>query len=851
MQRFLVLILILHSFCCDAQLQPSGKFQSGVSRVLADQRSALLSEIHYDLSFNIPASKTQSITAKEILTFNLKSVGADLLLDFKATASQVTKLRVNGKEATAILEQEHLILSARDLVKGLNKIEIEFRAGDYALNRNEDYLYTLFVPDRARTVFPCFDQPNLKAVFKLQLKVPEKWKVLGNGALVNTIVAAGYKTCMFNPSDKISTYLFSFAAGKFTSITGNGGQPATQFLYRETDTGKIKNSVDSIFNAHADAVSFLASWTKIPYPFQKIGFVSIPDFQFGGMEHVGAIQYKSSTLFLDAGATKDQYVSRSNLISHELAHMWFGDLVSIDWFNDVWMKEVFANFMADKVTEKLTGTESFNLKFLTDHFPAAYSTDRSAGANPIRQDLVNLNEAGSLYGNIIYHKAPIIMRQLERLMGKEKFQEGIQAYLKKYAYGNATWPDLIDILNQHASTDLVAWDKVWVNDSGRPVIDYEVQYSGGNISKLTLRQAPERGPKRIWTQHVEIALVYPDHIKELSLNISQEIQQVIEAKGLPKPEYILFNSSGIGYGVWPTDPAMLPKVYSLKSPVMRASAYISLYENMLNGRGLKPQELLDLFTAGLQQETNALNLNLMLGYMNTIFWTYTTDKFREAHAADLEDKIWKAMDAQTVGNNKKLLFKAYQNMFLNRTAYDKLESVWEHQAPPAGVKLTEDDYTSLSFSLALRKFSDSAILPSQLKRISNVDMRKRFEFIAPALSADEKERAAFFDSLSDRKNRGKEANVIVALSYLHHPLRQGTSKKYLRKTLAMLEEIQQTGDIFFPQSWLLSSFSYYQSADALQVVNDFIKEHPNYNRQLMMKILQATDPVTRAQKLVE
>lgn len=851
MQRFLVFILILHSLCSFAQLQPSGKLQPGVSRMLADQRSALLSEIHYDLFFDIPGLKSQPITAKEILTFNLKSAGADLVLDFKATSSQLTKLKVNGKEVPAMLEQEHLILSAGDLLKGLNKIEIEFRAGDYALNRNEDYLYTLFVPDRARTVFPCFDQPNLKAVFKLQLKVPEKWNVLANGALVNTIVRDGYKTWVFNPSDKISTYLFSFAAGKFTSITGNGGQPATQFLYRETDPGKIKNSVDSIFNAHADAVSFLSSWTKIPYPFQKIGFVSIPDFQFGGMEHVGAIQYKSSTLFLDAGATKDQYVSRSNLISHELAHMWFGDLVSIDWFNDVWMKEVFANFMADKVTEKLTGTESFNLKFLTDHFPAAYSTDRSGGANPIRQDLVNLNQAGSLYGNIIYHKAPIIMRQLERLMGKDKFQEGIQAYLKKFAYGNATWPDLINILNQHASTDLIAWDKVWVNDTGRPVIDYEVQYSGGKISRLTLKQTPERGPKRIWTQHFEIALVYPGHVKELSLNMSQEIQQVLEAKGLPKPEYILFNSSGMGYGVWPTDPAMLPKVYSLKSPVMRASAYISLYENMLNGRGLKPQALLDLFTTGLEQETNGLNLNLIVGYMNTIFWTYTTDRFRQAHAAVLEDKIWKAMEAQTVGNNKKLLFKAYQNVFLNRDAYDRLERVWKDQVPPAGVKLAEDDYTSLSFSLALRKFAGTGILPLQLKRISNVDMRKRFEFIAPALSADEKERDAFFDSLADRKNRQKEAYVNVALSYLHHPLRQETSKKYLKKTLDMLEEIQQTGDIFFPQSWLKSSFSSYQRQEALQVINDFIKEHPDYNRQLMMKILQAADPVIRAQKLVE
>ncbi|WP_432709141.1 M1 family aminopeptidase [Pedobacter sp.] len=176
----------------------------------------------------------------------------------------------------------------------------------------------------------------------------------------------------------------------------------------------------------------------IAYPFQKIGFVTMPDFQFGGMEHPGVIHYKASSLLLGEGATVDQFISRSNLISHEIAHMWFGDLVTMKWFNDVWMKEVFANFMANKVTEKLMGTPTFNLRFLQDHYPAAYGVDRTRGANPIRQQLDNLQDAGTMYGNIIYHKAPIMMMQLEKLMGPEPFQKGIREYLKKYAYQNAT-----------------------------------------------------------------------------------------------------------------------------------------------------------------------------------------------------------------------------------------------------------------------------------------------------------------------------------------------------------------------------------------------------------------------------
>ena len=172
------------------------------------------------------------------------------------------------------------------------------------------------------------------------------------------------------------------------------------------------------------------------------------------MEHVGAIDYKASTLFLDEGATQDQTLARASLVAHETAHMWFGDLVTMQWFDDVWMKEVFANFMADKITQ-VSGqkTQITTSSSSLDHYPAAYGIDRTAGANPIRQPLANLQNAGSLYGNIIYHKAPIMMRQLERLMGLDAFQQGLQEYLKTYAHGNATWPDLIKILDARTPAD--------------------------------------------------------------------------------------------------------------------------------------------------------------------------------------------------------------------------------------------------------------------------------------------------------------------------------------------------------------------------------------------------------------
>lgn len=415
-----VLTFLLVS-CSGAKYASEPMLEIGVSKKLAVYRKSVLSNINYKLELNIPRDKDEVINAVEELTFQLSSTKYPLQIDFRENVKKIKVLQVNGVNVEVNHKDEHLIVDSKYLKQGLNAIDLSFDAGEAALNRNSDYLYTLFVPDRARTVFPCFDQPDLKATYSLTLKVPKDWKAMANGTLKDSVIVGDRKTYRFNTSDTLSTYLFAFAAGKFTLTEGKVRGMTTDFLYRENDPLTIKNSLNEVFNIHTKSLKYFENWTGIPYPFQKFGFVAIPDFQFGGMEHVGAIQYKSSALFLDDGAIKDQLNARNNLIAHETAHMWFGDLVTMSWFTDVWMKEVFANFMADKSTEDISGKEVFDLKFLTDHFPAAYSIDRTKGSNPIRQDLDNLKDAGTLYGNIIYHKAPIVMRQLERLMGKRNF----------------------------------------------------------------------------------------------------------------------------------------------------------------------------------------------------------------------------------------------------------------------------------------------------------------------------------------------------------------------------------------------------------------------------------------------
>ncbi|WP_022824953.1 M1 family metallopeptidase [Hymenobacter norwichensis] len=822
----------------------------GVSQALAEDRARRISRLGYQLALTVPPRKADPIAATETIRFHLTDAGQPVQLDFKEQADHLKSLTINGKLAAPDFREEHLVLPAASLKTGPNEVRIEFVAGNQSLNRNDDYLYTLLVPDRARTVFPVFDQPNLKASFTLSLTLPKAWQALANGPLQDSTVVGESKTLRFAPSDTISTYLFSFAAGRFTRISRPLAGRNMQFLHRETDQDKLKLSLNPIFQVHADALKFLEEYTGIPYPFRKFDFVALPDFQYGGMEHVGAIDYKASTLFLDEGATQDQKIARSNLISHETAHMWFGDLVTMQWFNDVWMKEVFANFMADKITQVAVPNSNYDLKFVVDHYPAAYGVDRTAGANPIRQNLDNLKDAGSLYGNIIYHKAPIMMRQLERLMGEEAFRQGLQEYLKKYSFGNATWPDLIAILDARTPADLQAWNQVWVNQPGRPVFSYRI--SGGHDQRygIYVTQTAEDGSDRLWPQEFDV----------LVESASGEQQQVtVKMDGQEKgtriaflPKRIVFNVTGIGYGVFPTAPELLTSVTSLKSSVARAATYVNLYENMLNGQAITPLALLNAYRPALTREPEELNLKLLTGQASAIFWHFLSPAQRLAVGPTLEADLWAAMQKTSAPNSQKLLFKTYQSVALTSAAQARLYRIWETQKAPARVKLTEDDYTDLALALAVRDYpATQPILPRQLARIQNPDRQKRMQFLLPALAPDAATRDAFFAGLKAEENREKEAWVVSALGYLHHPLRAATSEKYLPESLALLEEIQQTGDIFFPSSWLQATLGAYQTPAAARTVREFLAAHPHYNPKLRAKLLQAADDLFRAEKLVK
>jgi aminopeptidase N len=559
-------------------------------------------------------------------------------------------------------------------------------------------------------------------------------------------------------------------------------------------------------------------------------------------------------LLHDESATQNQKLGRASLIAHETAHMWFGDLVTMDWFDDVWTKEVFANFMAAKIVNPSFPEIDHDLRFFLSHYPSAYGIDRTEGANPIRQPLDNLLNAGTLYGAIIYQKAPIVMRQLERLTGEEPFREGMNEYLTAFSFSNATWPELIDILDKRSAEDLHAWSAVWVEEPNRPTITANViTDETRNIATVALEQADPAEEGRVWNQQLSVVLGWDDSAEVFPMYLNGPAVQVDDAAGRTIPQYVLAAGEGVGYGLFVLDSLsreyLLDHLESIAEPAIRAVAWVTLWDDLLDGR-VPPGRFIERALAALAVEDNELVVPRILGYLQSAYWRFSTGQERLALAPRIETLLWDLIERAPSTSLKATYFNPYVSMALTAEGVDRILAIWGEEIEIPGLPLSERNYTSMAQELALREIGEAeGILTQQLERIQNPDRRASFEFSLPALSANPAVRDAFFESLKVPANREREPWVLSGLSFLHHPLRASSAEQYIQPSLEMLEEIQLTGDIFFPKRWLDATLGGHSTESAAHTVRDFLRSQRGYPPHLRLKILQSADLLFRAAEI--
>ena len=819
----------------------------GVARSLAQLRAAAITDVLYTLHFDIPLNASDAVRGEVDIRFTQTDMSLPIVLDFRAPAENVISVRLNGRAVPYEVITDHIVIPASALQPGQQYVSVSFQSTDTALNRQQDFMYALFVPDRASTAFPVFEQPDIKARYELTLTIPAPWQALANGAILNRAPVASDDSrhrLMFEQTLPISSYLFAFAAGDLQTASAERNGRTFTLYHRETDADKLARNLEAIFDLHATALTWLEDYTGIAYPFGKFDFFAVPAFQFGGMEHPGAIWYRAETLFLDPTASRTQELGRASLIAHETAHMWFGDLVTMRWFDDVWMKEVFANFLAAKIAGPAFPDLNMPLRFFQAHHPTAYAVDRTGGANPIRQPLANLRDAGSLYGAIIYQKAPVVMQQLEQLIGEATLQEGLRQYLQDYQFANASWTDLISILDELSDEDLLRWSQAWVDEPGRPRIN--ARWTGDGIEVTQLDDNSTRGLR--WQQRVSLLLVYGNVVSEQFIDLQGE-SAVLPLPELRAPDFIMAGSDGVSYGRFELDDEsrlqLLNIAATLENPLHRAVSWQNLWEEVLDRR-LAPVAYFDALSLALGTETDELLTQQMLGLLRNSFWRMLTADERLARAESLETLLWQGLETAPGAGQKGAWFNAIVDVTLSPQGVTRLENIWRMTETPPGLPLQEQQYIALAEALALREVPlAQAILDEQQTRISNPDRLARFEFVRAAFSADVAQRRALFDSFAQLRNRRVESWVLDAQRALNHPLRAPSALDALNDALTLTEEIQRTGDIFFPLRWLNATLDGHTSVEAAQTVRQFLQQRTDLPAPVRAKVLQAADDLLR------
>ena len=802
----------------------------GVSLSLATYRSATVSNVRYDLGFTVPDSLSQPVTGRAVVTFRYTG-DRDLPLDFTGKLLKNGRnawCDINGNACKVVVEGGHIILPYKLLRHGDNTVSLTFVSGDASLNRHADYMYTLFVPANARSCFPCFDQPDLKARFTLDLRCPKGWESISSA-----------------DSHVLPTYLFSFVCGKFRRQTAVRDGRVMTALYRETDSAKVAQ-LGKVFDEAALSLRWMEDYTGMKYPFDSYGFVVLPGYQFGGMEHPGAIQLTDNEIFLGTNPTPDEELTRLELIAHETAHAWFGDMVTMRWFNDVWTKEVFANFLANKISREVYPNINHDLNFLKSYQRPALSVDRTGGTHPIQQPLDNLRDAGLLYGSIIYDKAPVMMRKLEQQATPQAFRAGLRAYLRRYSYGNATWDDLVDILDSVApAARLKEFSEVWVKQKGLPTISYALASDG---KSLTVSQSDPFGRGVTWPQRFAFAIDYDDCVLYKDVDMDKASVTIPLTAAPPRSRYgrkphVYPNVYGQGYGRFIINAGDMDANIDImvngqgEDETAAYSALLNLNENFLMGR-LSGDRFFAALCQALDRCDDPLVGSTIVAAMSAVRH-YAADSLR--HACERQS-LRRAMSHRLRPVRQQLL-RSLSAAATDASVLDTLYNMWRHQADttvlPKGM-LTTRNFTAMAYHLAILMPARARdILGTQRALLRTADERREFDYVSLACTADTSAQRRLFYEMIPKEGRAVEPWARQRLALLCDRAREPQCNSYIKPGLDSLLMIQHSSDIFFPGYWLSALLSGQHSDEARGIVESWIAAHPRYPEPLMNKLKQA------------
>ena len=877
-------LLVIAAFSVNAQntslMKPAlsaAAPEPGVAQALAHARAARLSAIRYQLAFDLHPKATQT-EASETLTFNDSGSG-DLVLDFRD--GDLLSAELNRHAVQLEARNGHLILAAQSLIRGQNTLRLTFRANiasaGEAITRYEDkddgneYLYTLFVPMDASMAFPCFDQPDLKARFSLVLTHPADWTVVSNTAPWPADPNDTATRTSFPETRPISTYLFAFAAGPFARIAA--AQPGSPALYvRHSQLAKAQKEAPEVQATAEQGIRWLSDYFHQPFPFPKYDLVLIPGFPFGGMEHAGASFLNEDGVLFRSAPTASDYFRRDILVLHETTHQWFGDLVTMHWFDDLWLKEGFAQYMAYKAEAALKPETQPWKHFYEDIKPLAYGIDETEGTTPIFQDIPNLKDAKSAYGAIVYQKAPAVLKQLEFRLGPDAFRDGLRLYLQQHSYANAKWSDLIHAFAaagankaEHASdsaADLNAWADAWIKHRSMPQVDVQWTCSSGKLVTLTLTQHDILGTNFVWPIVNELALNYAGRPslppRTIQADWSSAVYPVKQAIGAPCPSYIFANAGDEAYGRFLIDRRSEPAVarellhtpFDKQDALQRSQLWGALWDNVRNAKS-PPRTYIELALRSLPDENDESLARIQGGRVAAGLHAYLGPHSRSTLLPAAEQVIAGRMLHAGTPGLRIVAFRTFTAIAESPAALAQIKHLLDGALNIQGLELRPlDRWNLVAHLLSMGDPEATKYLAAEKVRDHSGEALK-YAFAAEAGTPDAATKASYFaEYLQAPGTPGtrQEDWLSQSLRPFNAWNQQALTLPYLERALDALPDIKRNRKIFFLGAWLGGFLGGQTTREAQEVVNTWLgRKH--LDPDLRLKVLESKDDLDRTVRI--
>ncbi len=638
--------------------------RAALHRTEAQARAAQISDVEYRIDLDLEAG-AKAYRGDTTVRFR-SSRDADTFVEF--AGGTVERAELNGADVADRWDGARLALPG-SLLGDSNELRVTYEnafdhtgEGFHQFVDPEDgaeYLYTQFEPYAAQRVFPCFDQPDLKATYEMAVTAPAGWEIVANGPVAAADDdGAGRRRTLFERTQPFSTYLVAVVAGPFHHVhEERAGVPLG--LYCRASLASYLDPAD-LFDVTGRGLEFFSEAFGLPYPFSKYDQIFVPEFNWGGMENVGAVTMTDMMVYRDP-PTRLQLVRRAEVVLHELAHMWFGDLVTMRWWDDLWLNESFASIAAYLAIEGATELPPPWQYFNTRDKAPAYRADQLPTTHPIADEVDTTDEVFLNFDAITYGKGASALRQLVAAIGDAAFRKGLQTYFERHAFGNAELVDFLAALQEGSGRDLAGWAARWLRTTGVNTLDVEWSASDGRVTHMHLEQgaAPEHPTLR--PHAVAVGLVYDDHptlrVESVQADIDGAAARVAGVVGRPAPDLVYPNHGDLTYAKVALDPASLEFVRAslsrLDDGLLRQLIWTSLWDMVRDRNRVTSASFLDVVARHLPAEGSLPILQSTLRRAHGAVARYLPDEAVAAARRRLVEVARTALDTVPLGDARR------------------------------------------------------------------------------------------------------------------------------------------------------------------------------------------------------